>query len=256
MVKYHRLILFIGLEIAALSWYVRSHAHPHGKWIQWSLAWNGAWQEQFAQWERWEILQEQNNDLLAVNVRLRNELLDHSGEGTVTSGAEVIHGTTDLSSNLFVLKVHEPTGALAGQGVLSGGRAAGRIVEVSGDYALMLPLVHTSMEWSARLGRTGEIGRVVWKGTHLNRGTMLDLPRSARPIIGDTVFTSGFAGVFPADISMGYVIDLGSETSEEFKSVEIEWAVNFHRFRHVELVQFPGHTLVDSLHQLIYSPAR
>ena len=209
------------------------------------------WQEHFASWDQWEQLQVQNQNLLADNVKLRGELLRLENGTVEVTGGEVIHGTTNKSSNLFVLKISDASQVTVGQGVLAQGQAAGRIAEVAGSYALMLPLIHTEMQWSARLGRNGEMGRVMWSGQRLSLGEMVDLPRSARAQKGDTVFTSGYDGVFPADVPIGYVTDTESIGTDEFQSAQIEWAVDFHRIRHVELVHFPNHALVDSLHQLI-----
>ena len=46
LVRNHVFMVFVVLQLAALSWVARSHGYPRGVWVRWGLAWTGAWNAQ------------------------------------------------------------------------------------------------------------------------------------------------------------------------------------------------------------------
>ena len=143
-------------------------------------------------------------------------------------------------ANWFMVNRGSADSVRVGDGVVSARGVVGRIVETDEHYALGLPLVNTELEWSGRVGRAGVMGRVVWPGKEVSAGQMQDVPRSATITIGDTVFSTGFQGVFPADLPIGIVKRVTQNPSDEFLTVELTWAVDFNALRYVELLHGPN----------------
>lgn len=244
--RYHVLLLFLAAQGFALSWYASGHGYPRGKWVRASLAITGAWDARLAEIASLAELREQNDQLLAENARLR------AGEG-LTNGwqvqpARVIRLTTDLSHNLMVLEKLDSTLRWSeNQGILAGGFAAGRILDIRGPYAIGVPIASTGMEWSGRVRHDGPVGRVRWTAGDPARCQMFDVPRSTSVFPGDTLFTTGLQGIFPPDVPLGTVVDQSSENGDEFITLEFNFLADFRSIRYVECVERPNAHLIDSL---------
>lgn len=236
LVRNHVFILFLVLQAFALAWVTRSHGHPRGMWVRWSLGWTGAWNAQLTEWARLGQLETDNMRLAQENADLRAQLLHKDAHG---QAAEVVQITWHRTANSFILNRGASDGIAPGQAVVCAAGALGRVVEVHDHFALGLPLLHTELEWSGRIGKDGVIGRVVWDGDAHDVGRMLDIARSAQIAMGDTVFTTGYQGVFPADIPMGFVQRVTQNPSDEFLTVHLRWAVDFRSIRYVEILALP-----------------
>lgn len=238
LVRNHVFMVFIVLQLAALSWVARSHGYPRGVWVRWGLAWTGAWNAQLMEASRLRDLGQANAELIAENAALRARL--ERGDEAAGQGGEVVQLTLARSANWFMVNRGAADSIRVGDGVVSPKGVVGRIVEVAEEYALGVPLLHTELEWSGRVGRGGVIGRVVWKGASAGSGHMLDVPRSAAISLGDTVFSTGYQGYFPADTPIGTVQRVTQSPSDEFLTVQLSWAVDFRSLRYVEILHGPG----------------
>ena len=105
-------------------------------------------------------------------------------------------------------------GLTLGAGILSQGFAAGRIVDTTAHESLVLTLTHDEAQWSVRMGRSGQAGRLLAKEGDVRRASVLDIPWSQLVLPGDTVMTTGFDGVFPADVPVGMVEDVLSNEAD------------------------------------------
>ncbi len=244
--RYHVLLLFFVAQGFALSWYASSHGHPRGKWVRSHLAITGAWDAQWSSIASLASLAEENEKLARDLAEARGQT--HSTPSFRHHPAKVIRSTSHATHNVLVLEKSDSLQRWTpDQGVLSQGFAAGRILEVEGAYALAVPLITAGMEWSGRVRRDGPVGRVRWKIGDPERGQMIDVPRSTNVFPGDTLFTTGFQGVFPPDVPIGRVVDRKGPESEEFSTLEFEYLVDFRSLRYVEWVERPDATLIDSL---------
>ena len=61
----------------------------------------------------------------------------------------------------------------------------------------------------------------------------MDVPRAQLALPGDTVLTTGFDGVFPADVPVGIVEDVLGNGAEEFQTLLIRLGANYLKSRHV-----------------------
>ena len=79
----------------------------------------------------------------------------------------------------------------------------GIVDAVSRHYSYALSFMNTEMSISARLGREGAVGPLVWDGLHSGSAILKEIPLQVKFAQGDTVFTSGYSSIFPADIPIG-----------------------------------------------------
>jgi len=249
LVQYHIALVFVIFQGIALTWFVGSHGYPRGKWVQRSLEWQGEWDQRISKWDRLTELDDLNRELLAENATLRAELHSARGDAIQSNyqGAEVIRSTWNGASNPFVLNKGTAQGVKPGLGLLQNNRVVGRVVEVSENYALALPLINKSMEWSVRIGPTGPVARLVWEGGDVTRAMVYDVPLSASFAPGDSVVSSGFQGYFPSGLLIGKVADETPEFDGQFLTVPVTLAADFRAIRYVEIATVQGRMELDSL---------
>jgi len=168
--------------------------------------------------------------------------------------ARVIRASDDRSANYLILDAGTADGIAVGQGVLALGAAVGRVHEVTGQYALVLPLVHTGIEWSARVGADGPAARLVWDGKSLGMTQLRDVPRSTVVVAGDTVLATGFQGFFPAGTPFGTVVEEGVDRTGEFKVLTVQLFADYRNLRYVEVIDVGDREQLDALGRRIPQP--
>lgn len=161
--------------------------------------------------------------------------------------ARVIRASDDRSANYLILDAGTADGIAVGQGVLALGAAVGRVHEVTEQYALVLPLVHTGIEWSARVGADGPSARLVWDGKSLGMTQLRDVPRSTVVAAGDTVLATGFQGFFPAGTPIGSIVEEGVDRTGEFKVLTVKLFADYRNLRYVEIIDVGDREQLDAL---------
>lgn len=247
--QYHVALLFIVLQAFALSWFVTSHGYPRGQWVQRTMEWQGTWNQQRTKWTRLADLARQNKELLAENARLRSALYAAEGAANFASvhAAEVVRSTWAAAANYFILNRGSEDGIEVGMGVTQGSAAVGKIIEVSAHHAMGLSLVNAEVEWSARIGHGGPVGRLTWDGKRLDQATLHDIPRSATFNPGDSVLTSGYQGYFPSGMLMGYVAATEPYFDGQFLNVRLDLAADFRSLQYLEIVDVTHREAIEAL---------
>ena len=249
--QYHIALVFFALQALALGWFVSSHGYPRGKWVKQSLAWQGAWNQKLGQWSRLTELDALNRELLTENAQLRSLVYAQENEGRELSiyGAQVVRFTWTSSANHFILDKGAKNGRRSGMGVSQNGIAVGRIIETSDAFSLGLPIINQEVEWSARIGHSGPVARLVWNAPDISRAQLQDLPRSATFSPGDSIVTSGFQGYFPDGLLIGWISDETPEFDGQFLTVGINLAADFRALNYVETMSVVDWESIEALSQ-------
>ncbi len=99
--------------------------------------------------------------------------------------------------------VHPLSGVVTEHGVL------GIVDAVSRHYCYARSFRNPDMEVSARIGLTGPLGTLSWDGLKEDGAILNGIPQHIDVQVGDTVYTSGFSDIFPADIPLGTIVSTG-----------------------------------------------
>ena len=105
--------------------------------------------------------------------------------------------------NYIIIGKGTADGVRKGSGVITGKGAIGVIDAVSEKYSFAGSFKNHGMSISARLSRSGAVGPLMWDGIHSNRAVLKEIPHHMTFSPGDTVYTSGYSSIFPADIPLG-----------------------------------------------------
>ena len=195
-------------------------------------------------------LRKQNDILAEENARLRNvirEYRDLTGKAVnedsvknVIGGFRYISATAVKVSNnkqhnyLILDKGYEDgieklSGVISGQGVL------GIIDAVGKNYSYARSFRNTGMTVSARIRKDGPVGELIWDGISSNGAILREIPLHITMHEGDTVFTSGFSSIFPADIPLGITGEATAVNGSAY-DVKVTLFSDFSAVRYVTVV--------------------
>jgi len=172
--------------------------------------------------------------------------------------AKVINNSVNKPINYITIHRGSLQGIRTNMGVISPSGVVGVVRSVSDNYAVVISLLSKSstMGISARLGNSKEMGTVHWDGESPGYAILKDVPKSARVFKGDTVITSGYSGMFPENIPIGYVdtFTVGDKSSTAY-TIRIKLATNFNNVQYVyvidNLLKEEQQRLEDSTYRLI-----
>lgn len=212
--------VFIAMEISALSmihnsgrlqdiWLTRA-SH---KVIAW--AWGGCdnIRHYFSLGQENESLAQENFELLQT-VRRYQDLARAVEEKSLSDSlnvspdflyvpAGIIKVSRNKQHNYFILNKGYEDGVIPQSGVITANGVVGIIDAVEKHYSYGLSLMNTGVNISARLGTEGAVGPLTWDGISSDGAVLKEIPLQFKYAPGDTVWTSGFSSIFPADIPLG-----------------------------------------------------
>lgn len=250
LARTHRWLLFLLIWGIALAWMNTTYGHQRTAMARWSLRATGSWLSAVGDVQNWSQLAESHRLIMLENARLRSELETLKDRGTEpwkARQARVLRAPGWSGSPWMVLDRGGRDGARPGAGVLCLGFAAGKIVDTTAHESMVLTLAHQEAQWSVRLGRKGQAGRLVAVPGDVRRATVIDIPWSQLVLPGDTVMTTGFDGVFPADVPVGLVEDVRGNEADEFQTVVVSLGANYLGSRQAMWLENKRAGRIDSL---------
>lgn len=207
-------------------------------------------------------LSKQNDALTEENFALRERLREYelaqeaaaeAGESAFTTGrrftyipATVVKMSRNSMHNYIILNKGSEDGVTTHSGIITSKGVVGIISAVDKHYSYGLTLMNTNVSVSSRVGRSGMVSPLIWDGKNSNRGVLKDIPLHYSIEPGDTVVTSGFSNIFPADIPVG----ITGETEIVYGSTSQTEVILFQEFgalRYVTIVKNPERDEISAL---------
>ena len=157
--------------------------------------------------------------------------------------ARVIAKSPGYWFNIILLNVGISDGVAVDMPVVNGDGLIGRVVAVGAGYCRVVTIADASGDVSALVERTRDHGMLT--GT-VSTGdedeavlTMSYLPLDADLVPGDTVVTSGLAGVFPKGIIIGDVTEVSQSSDGMRNEAIIKPRVDFYHLEEVMVITSP-----------------
>lgn len=201
------------------------------------------------------------NDSLAIenhNLRVRNARLEEIADETADSTAEhkdkgfiflpanIVKISNNTQHNYMIVDKGYADGVSEGSGVITGKGAVGIIDAVSENYSYARSFKNHGMSISARLGREGSVGPLSWNGRGSNEAILSEIPHHVDFAPGDTVYTSGFSSIFPADIPLGITGGAKVVNGATYE-IEVELFEDFASLRYVTIADNLGREEMNAL---------
>lgn len=266
---YFTLFFFVFLMVLSLYLLFRYNKYHHAVYSEVAGEVTGSLNHQVNKVSYYFYLKSTNDSLVKANEELYNKLRedfnipdteDRIAVDTLRTDslnkyrrflykhAKVVRNSVSQPNNYIVVHRGYDQGVATDMGVIGPNSAVvGTTTEVSKNFSIVMSLLHSMSNTSARLKKGGETGTIVWDGIDRNILLLKDITKSARINQGDTVITSGFSDKFPEGLIIGYVKDIINDKSSSTFTVRVQSAVNFETLQFVYTIENLQHNEVDEL---------
>lgn len=188
-----------------------------------------------------EALVEQNRVLINEIEQLKQELASFKDSTALAtnsfaallkgdyrfSTAHVVNNSLNKVNNFITIDKGKNDGINSEMGVFNDKGVIGIIYKTSGNFSLVMPLLNSKSMLSCRVKGSNSFCTLRWNGEELQYSYLIDLPRYAIFQQGDTVVTSGFSSIFPADIPVGEIERLEDSDDGMFYRARVRLFVDF-----------------------------
>ena len=250
ILKYHFTIIFILLEIVSFSLIIRHNEYQRAIFSESASILFGNISAIATDVKNYFRLKETNESLANENILLKNRLeqyelsRDTIVQGTFMQdsipvyeyiGAKLVNATFNRTKNYLTLDRGLKNGIWKEMGVCSPDGIVGLVQDLSGQFAIVIPLINVDSRISAKIKKNSYYGSLHWDGVDSRYSYLNDIPYHVAVNEGDTIVTSGLSKIFPEGITVGYVESVDKETAN-FLKIKVRLAVDFKRLDYVYVI--------------------
>lgn len=194
-----------------------------------------------------------NNNLLAEENAKLHELLNDSKYlndsssatvyDTITKQqytylhAKVINNSVRNRNNFITLNKGRLQGVEPEMGVITDKGVVGIVNHVSDHYCTVMSLLHKETNISAMIKRNKFFGSLNWEGTDPRFVYLNEIDKTVPVIKEDTIVTTSFSTIFPANIMIGQITETLTEPGSPFYKIKVRLSMNFSNLSHVYIVK-------------------
>ena len=259
--RFFNLILFVGLEILCVVLISKTNTLQGNEIMNSANLGVAFWYKKQSGVSNYFGLRELNDSLLNENARLRQQLAkqteyDLLKDSSVTRAsisndsthkiqyahytyykARVVNNSVNASANFITINRGFKDGIDKNMAVVSGNGIVGRITNVSAHFATALSILNNKQRLSAKL-MDGTTSFVYWDET---LGPDELLMKITQPEIkvrkGDSVLTTSYSTLFPADMLVGRVQQVYILKKDNSRMLHIKPANNFRNMQYVYVIK-------------------
>ena len=207
-----------------------------------------------------QALLEHNKELISEIEALKEELATLKDSNAIAAfpdgkfrfnTARAVNNSLNKLQNFITIDKGENDGIGSEMGVFNDKGVVGIIYQTSGNFSLVMPLLNSKSMLSCRVKGSNSFCTLRWHGEELQYSYLIDLPRYAIFQQGDTVVTSGFSSIFPADIPVGEIERLEDSDDGMFYRARVRLFVDFASIDNVFVVGNDNKKEQDILEQSI-----
>ncbi|GAA4450367.1 rod shape-determining protein MreC [Rurimicrobium arvi] len=260
--RFFNLILFLGLEILCVIMIARTNNLQGNDIMNSANITVAYWYQKQSGVSNYFALRQVNDSLLSENARLRQELA-RMGEVDTLKDSAVVHPVVEIkdsvklvqyahyyyykarvvnnsigaASNFITINRGYKDGIAPNMALVSGTGVVGRVVNTSAHFATALSILNTKQRLSAKL-KDGTTSFVYWEQAS---GPDEMLMKVVQPEIkihkGDSILTTSYSTVFPADMLIGTVKQVYILKKDNSRILHIRPATNFRNIQYVYAIK-------------------
>ena len=161
-----------------------------------------------------------------------------------------VNNTVRLNYNYITINKGRRHGVRVDMGVISPEGIAGQVIGVSDNFSLALSVLNRKFRLSAEILHNNNVGTLEWEGGSSDIAQLTFIPQTSRVNEGDTVITTGYGTVFPANYMVGVVKSKSVEAQDGFYRIDVDLSTDFNALHHLFLVDFEYIEEISSLDSL------
>lgn len=256
LLKLRAFLLFVFLEIVCLFLVVRYNNSQRQIFISSSNAISGYFYEKNNDISSFFDLREENESIADRNARLLQQIYQGSAQSEYIEGelidsqyifraARVINNSVSDSRNYITLDIGSRQGIAPRMGVITETGVVGIIQNVSNHYSKASSILHIDSKLSAKVKSSGVTGSLQWQPGDHRVAQLKEIPKHYDDLaIGDTIVTSGYSIVFPANHPIGTVSSIDVLSGQNFYTMEVNLFVDLGK---LDLVYIVEHRLKEEI---------
>lgn len=152
--------------------------------------------------------------------------------------AQIVHNSIYQFKNYIILNKGSYDGIQEDMGVICEQGVVGVVDHVSKHYATVIPLLHPEQRTSVKIKKNNQLGSLIWNGQDYQTADLEEIPHHISPQIGDTIVTSGFSSIYPANWIVGIIQEVDKNENRQFCKIQVKLNVNFAQLTHAYVIQF------------------
>ena len=267
--RYFNFLVFVVLQVICIVMIVQYSNYHQAMFGNSANRITGKVNSQYDRIEYYFQLKKTNDSLVKANEVLYNKLavnfsLPDSGFKEIIDtmrldsiqqyrkftylNAKVVANAVTSPSNFLVLQSVNTPLMRVGMGIVGPkSEVVGVITDISGEYAVVMSLLHKDSKISGKLLKTGETGTISWDGKYPNLVSLTGIPKSTKLAKGDSVITSGFSTIFPKGLLVGRIDEVFLEKATNNYRVVVRTAANFYNLEWAYAINNIQQPAIDQL---------
>lgn len=179
----------------------------------------------------------------AENERLKEQLGFYQTVNTIKTSAQIIASEPGNLYKTYTINKGAVDGVQKNMAVVAFQNGTeglvGKILSANATTSIVLPLFDKRFYAAARFSRTRSVGLVNGGGSFLDDLIMeyVSRPNASEIQIGDLVATSGLDSIYPADLALGRVKSIETESLGSAVTIRLEPALDFSRLEYVFVIE-------------------
>ena len=254
-VRNYFVLLFLLFEGISILLTIQFNAFQRSRFMKLSRTITGSVYNELQGFREYLHLKTENEVLVAENAQLRNQL-DRNAEVIYISRpdsvsdtlvehtesqnyfyvpAHVVNNSVNRQYNYIMLDKGSLQGIAKDMAVISDQGVVGVVLEVSRNYASVIPILNRNFRVSARIRRNNYFGIIEWDGKDPALVRLREIPTHVAITPGDTVVTSGYSAIFPPGLMIGNVESVNPGEGN-FYDIVVRLSTNFRNLYHVNVI--------------------
>lgn len=262
LLRYNNFLIFTILEVVAFILIANTHEYQLSTVLSSTNSVAASYLEAKTSVEEYFHLHEENIILAEENARLKSQLMDvqNTNEYLIERDSQYIYSHLDWEyipakvidisiykqHNYLTLNKGTRDGVEKDMGVIGADGIVGIVSTVSEKYALVVPLIHTDINFSVRVA-TNELGGTKWNGKNFKYVNLTQIARHVPINPGDLIVTSGLTPSFPEGISIGRIHEVLEGTSDDYHTATIALSTDYSTIKYVQILQNNNRQDFDSI---------
>lgn len=243
-------LLFLLLFTISLTFTIQSHSYHKSKFINSANFLTGGVYNSVSNINRYFNLKSQNDILLQENRELKSVLYSSQNKNDTSfvkhyadnknykfSTAHVLKNSYSSTKNVLLINKGASDSIKQDFGVITSKGLVGIIDNTSKGYATVISILNTTSKISAQLKKSNHFGTLTWNGISPYIVQLIDIPKIAPVMVGDTIVTSGRSSIFPKDIPIGVINDFELDAAENYYEINIRLFNDMTNLDHVYIIE-------------------
>ena len=250
--RIHYVLLFLVLEAAAVFMFVRSNPYHNARMVNASNAILGGIGRQLSSVDDYFGLRRENLKLTEEIARLRAELsrlpetkaavptleLDSAFRAATTSykTAKIVRNSVTKRDNYLTINRGSADGIRPDMALMTNDGIVGYVVDCSPHHSVAISILNASdFRTSGKIKGSDFTGSILWDGLDYRHVEFTEVPKYAGIEKGDTIVTTEYSNIFPAELPIGTVEDFELVNATFFK-VRLRLFADMSRLKYVYVV--------------------